>query len=429
MKILIISALPYDVSSSTRAFRTYFSSIDKNNLAQIYTNTRDPKFEFCDRFCQITDKRMFKRLFNKKINPCVFFSSNGCDLINSCSAPNNKTTIFKKDVGFFHLIRNKIWKKRNWFTPELQKWIEDFNPDCVFYHNSNSIFLSNLAIDISTTFNLPLVVEISDDYLFGKSITPLLFETIYRQKYKKVMDKLFAVSSGVIYISEKMKREYEKVFEHCNSDYVHISSDICLDENKLNDSIVLNSFCYFGNTGLNRDKTLKFLGKHLKQINSSWSIDVFCPLAGNSNVKKIMRNKALNYCGFLPYVELIKKIHSYEFVIIAEPFDSKTAKYIGLSLSTKVADALALRKKIIAIGNQKCGTIDFVDEKKCGFVIKNKKELKTVTFQSLNSFKWDDVLSNSFHLFNECFTEKNNAEKSSRIFARAIEIFNKKDRI
>ncbi len=416
MKVLIVSALPYNLSSSTRAFRTYFHSFGKDDLAQIYTNPCAPDFSFCNNFYQITDKRVFKNHFSRRKDPGLMLDPT-CKCVAFRDKQVSKNSVLKKDIGLIHLIRLSIWKEKFWFTQKLIKWVNDFKPDCIFYHNSSSLFISKIAFTISDFFNLPLVVEISDDYYFSKRI-PLLFETIYNKKYRNFFRAMLKRADGCFFISEKMKQKYA-LFNISNSDCIHISGERCVDSNP--NIIKTGTFCYFGNTGLNRSKTLIKLAKKLSSINENVSIDIYSPVNGNGGFKNKKQYKGIKQCGFLEYEMLISKIQEYEYIVIAEPLDCKYAKYISLSLSTKIADTMCLGKKIICVGNDLSGTVEYIRDNKCGMVISTAKEINNLSLKQINDFDWSDAVQNCRRMFEKDFSFDKNSNKSLEILEKAIQ--------
>lgn len=415
MKILIVSALPYDVSSSTRAFRTYFNNFKKEDLAQIYTNTSFPSFSFCNNFYQITDK-MILNIFFKKNDAGIVLKNNEFKNTQSIKK-NNNHTFLKKDIAFLHFLRLWLWKEKRWYTEKLKKWISDFKPDCIFYHNSNSLFISKIAFKISIDFNIPLIMEISDDYYFVKKNNFSIITNFYNRKYKDFFIKMLNHSSGCIFVSEKMMEKY-KCFNIKNADYIHICSE--LNNTNINKVYKKNTFCFFGNTGFNRSKSLILLGKKLASFNDNFYIDIFSPLRGNSGFKKNVHYKGLRFCGFLEYSKLVQKISNYEYIIVAEPLDNKTSKYISLSLSTKVSDSLFLKRKIICVGNSFSGTVDFIEKNKCGMVLKTKKEIMKMTADFFYNFNWENFLSNCDKVSRFDFSLENNKKKALTIFKESI---------
>jgi glycosyltransferase involved in cell wall biosynthesis len=412
MKILVISALPYDISSTTRAFDTYFSFVKKEDLAQIFTNPSYPSFDRCSNYFQITDKNVIKSFFNKRKEVGIVLDANNIE--KPLPANNNKTNglslFLKKDLGILHLIRASIWNKKRWYSVRLQQWLKDFSPDLIFYHNSNSIFLTNMALTLQKELNIPLVTEISDDYYFCKKNPFSIYNSIYKKRTRHLLNQ----SNGIIFISEKMKNRYS-VFNLNNSDYVHIcSSEEYVNNCNYQDKMI----CFYGNIGLNRYKTIRLFAKYLYRENIG-SIDIYCPRLGNSDLSKIEKVNGINYCGSLDYKKLMKAIMSYKMVLIAEPLDKKTANYIALSLSTKISDSLLLAKPIVAIGRSGCGTIDFLTTHKCAIVINNPSD-----FPKFNKFLDDTLLQNkikdnAIQVYKEEFSFEKNAKKAYNILEKA----------
>ena len=71
-RVLIVGTVPYNRQTSSRAFESYFSNWEKENLYQIFSNPREPVHGHCDSLYQITDKRMLVRHV-KKIDTGVIF--------------------------------------------------------------------------------------------------------------------------------------------------------------------------------------------------------------------------------------------------------------------------------------------------------------------------------------------------------------------
>ena len=56
-RVLIVGTVPYNTKSTSRAFDAYFHYWEKNNIAQIFSNTKKP--------CKDIVKHFFKLLINE----------------------------------------------------------------------------------------------------------------------------------------------------------------------------------------------------------------------------------------------------------------------------------------------------------------------------------------------------------------------------
>lgn len=117
-KILIVGTVPYNKKSTSRAFESYFSAWNRDDLAQIFSNTKKPAKGHCKTLYQITDQRMLKRRFNSKIDTGVIFeyealpeewSDNSLEV--SSSLFSKLYRIGSKKTPFTHLLRRFVWKK------------------------------------------------------------------------------------------------------------------------------------------------------------------------------------------------------------------------------------------------------------------------------------------------------------------------------
>lgn len=66
-KVLIVGTVPYNKNLTSRAFESYFSGWEHDRLAQIFSNESVPLKGHCGTLFQITDKRMLKRKFSRRV--------------------------------------------------------------------------------------------------------------------------------------------------------------------------------------------------------------------------------------------------------------------------------------------------------------------------------------------------------------------------
>ena len=65
-RVLIVGTVPYNTKSTSRAFDAYFHYWEKENIAQIFSNTKKPCKGHCETLFQITDHRVLQRWMGKK---------------------------------------------------------------------------------------------------------------------------------------------------------------------------------------------------------------------------------------------------------------------------------------------------------------------------------------------------------------------------
>lgn len=72
-RVLIVGTVPYNTKSTSRAFDAYFHYWEKENLAQIFSNTKKPCKGHCETLFQVTDHRVLQRWMGKKVDTGVIY--------------------------------------------------------------------------------------------------------------------------------------------------------------------------------------------------------------------------------------------------------------------------------------------------------------------------------------------------------------------
>ena len=78
-RVLIVGTVPYNTKSTSRAFDAYFHYWEKENIAQIFSNTKKPCKGHCETLFQITDHRVLQRWMGKKVDTGVSYHYDDLD--------------------------------------------------------------------------------------------------------------------------------------------------------------------------------------------------------------------------------------------------------------------------------------------------------------------------------------------------------------
>ena len=178
-----------------------------------------------------------------------------------------------KHTPLTHLLRGLLWRKRLWCTDKLNKWLDEFRPECVFLSYSDDYFIPQIALYVAERYNIPIVNSILDDYYFNThfSLNPLYWW--YKLTYKKLIRKVLAHKGSAIYISDKIRDKY--------------NGDLGLDGETiyLTSTVTRKPFApvntekplitYFGNIGMGRNRALNDIGYALGKINPNYMLEVY----------------------------------------------------------------------------------------------------------------------------------------------------------
>lgn len=421
-RVLIVGTVPYNKISTSRAFESYFCNWEKENLAQIFSNTKRPAKGHCGTFFQITDQRLVKRRFNRSLDTGVIFYDK--DLPNEW-ADNSlevNSSIFSKLYSWgskkrpiVYLIRKYVWNKRYWCTEKLYQWLDEFNPQCVFLSFSDDFFIPEIAFYVAERYNIPIVSSVGDDYYFNYNFSLSIFYYIYKIKYRKLIRKVFKHQGGAIYIGDKIKDKYNSEFG-LNGKTVYLTSTIQHRDFKKIDPIN-PKISYFGNIRLGRNESLYEIGYALGMINKKFVLDIYSN-ESDSKVYKIFENMPnVVFHGSISYLEVQKKTVESDIVVVVEGFKKRDVDITRYSLSTKVADSLAAGVSVFAYGSKECGVIEYAASTGCIAICSEKPKLVNV----LRHLILDEKYQNQNYEKAILITEKNHRlDNSTEIFESVV---------
>lgn len=399
MKILFVSSSPLNKEISIgNTFINLFKDMDDVELASIYTRTGSPDKEISQAFC-ITEKMLIRNFIKKTpVGVCVESKKNG-ETPKVQNTKNEQGVInFIKSCRWtvFFWLQDLVWRVGKWKSPELKKFVEDYNPDIIFTVLSGSPFLNRLILHVTKLANKKLVLYAWDNNYSLKQfmLSPLRWVNhfINRRSMRKVVKKaeLFYV------ISDVQKKDYEKSFKkECkvltkSADF----SDIAPIKAEYNKPIQL---VYTGNIGLNRWRSLSEIATTLEKINKNGVKAQLRIYTGNYLTDKM--NSALNkgessfVMGSVSADEVIKIQDNADVLVHIESKDLKNKLLVRQSFSTKIVDYLKSARPILAYGPKNVASIEHLVKNKCAIVADNKNELYEKLLASIDDKSKLDLLA------------------------------------
>lgn len=379
-KVLIVGTVPYDTKESSRAFDAYFHFWEKENIAQIFSNAKNPCKGHCETLYQITDKRMLQRWFQRDLETGKIFNYEDLclegenELEKYSNAVSKAYRFGKKHTPLTHLLRGALWRKKYWCTEQLNTWLDAFSPECVFLAFSDDFFVNQIALYIADKYQIPIVSCIGDDYYFNKhySLNPLY--QIYKESYKMLIRKVFKHPGSAIYISDKIRDKYNKEFG-LDGQTVYLTSTVTRKKfSPINVEKPL--ITYFGNIRMGRNDSLCDIANVLGEINPTYRIEVYSNETDENIYAKLKDNPYIFYGGTIPYKQVQKKMYASDITVIVEGFKEKDIELSRYSLSTKAADALASGAAILTYGSDDCGIVEYMRSTNASIVCSSKIELK-----------------------------------------------------
>ena len=380
-RLLIVGTVPYNTKSTSRAFDAYFHYWEKENIAQIFSNTKKPCKGHCETLYQITDHRMMQRWIGKKIDTGIIYHYDDLedewkdtDLELGSEAVEAAYKFGRRHTPFTHLMRGLLWRKRFWCTEKLNKWLDEFDPECVFLAFSDDYFIPRIAMYVAKRYSIPIVSCIGDDYYFNieNSFNPLYY--LYKQTYRKLINKVLAWPGSAMYISDKIRDKYNKEFG-LDGETVYLASTI-----QRKPFSVINPehpvITYFGNIQMGRNNSLNDIGYAIGKINPQYILEVYSNESDEQYYKGFNDNPNVKFMGSVSYTQVQKRMTESDITVIVEGFAEADINLSRYSLSTKAADALASGASILTYGPLECGIIDYMQSTGASMVCSKTEDLQ-----------------------------------------------------
>lgn len=427
-RVLIVGTIPYNPNTSSRAFDAYFHNWEKENLRQIFSNTKTPIRGHCGSLYQITDQMLLKKRLRRIKNVGKIYSwdelpvewTDSGNLEVGSRLIEKLYKIGSKESSMKHMLRKALWKKKIWDTEALRDWLDEFRPECVFIAFSDDFFILEIAMFVAERFHIPIMSCIGDDYYFNdrRSFSPIYH--IYRKKYKECVRKVFNYKSSAMYISDKIRDKYNEAFG-LNGDTVYLASDIQRRDFRPIDRDHLK-ISYCGNIRLGRNKSLVDIGLALKKIRSDYRLDVYSAEKNEEYIKPLQSCSGIRYHGIIPYSEVMKVTSESDISVIVEGFTREEVTITRYSLSTKAADAISTGCQILAYGSKECGVMEYMLSTKCAVVCNDRSELAAAITRLIEDVEYQKQLYDRSKVVQY---EHHNKEKSNavteRLFKELIE--------
>lgn len=384
-KGLVIAHNP--LSKRTNNGKTYsslLSNFSKDQLCQIYATNLEPDFEIAGSFYKINEKLVIR---NKRdvVGGEVFDDNPATPEAGHVLKVAGNMYKLKKIIQSFtytragQAVRSWLWGNRSLLNADLRSWIEKEKPDFVFWGNGNIIAMVNLVLQICREYDLPLIVNLGDDY-FSRGYTANIFYNCYQKKLKSVFSEIVKLAEVVIVCSDKMEESLKKQFG--GNYFIAMNS---VDRNDMFETKEISknsiSMVYTGNVGIGRWKTLVQVGKALNKLQDEWNIrlDVY---SGEELETKVVTSLNQQPCMKLHgavYGEALHKIREKaDIMLFVETFEKKHRKLLETAVSTKVPEYLNTRRAILAVGPQYSAAIDYYKRNDVAEVVNSTTEMEIV---------------------------------------------------
>ena len=386
-RVLIISNQCLSQSSSNgRTLGNLLNGWPKEQLAQFCVIAKDPDWNLCDNYYCLEDRTVLHSFLHqiKAIGRKLIKENGSNNAIETKPSGMRRKTLLKV------FLRELVWSNKRWNSKCFKSWVADFNPNVVVLQFGDTFFTLDIAYEIATIKNIPLVIYNTEGYYFfprnwhHQSILDKLLFPIYKGIYSKKVERVMDIAKHCVYLNDKLKNDYDHIFG-CSSTVIYNSSSI--EPSDLPFFIgKYPKFCYLGNLGLDRDSALVEIGEVLLSINREYAIDVY----GNADDhvrQRLISAPGVNYCGLVSYEDVKNIISESDILFHVETEKGYKERQLQYAFTTKIADSVSSGRCFLVYAPDELACSSYIKYHKCGWTASSKEELRKVIISILSDEK------------------------------------------
>ncbi len=376
-RILVISVGAWNskVGSTWPNLLKYYP---KENVTNISIRDEIPDSDVASRYFNISENRILKSIFNRKIKTgkeiCAKTSTeNNSDL----DAHNERYQKMRKKRRFSLLmVRELAWKVGKWKTKELNDFIDSSNPDVILYSMSVYIHYSRIIRYAIKRTGAKAIGYIWDDTFTYKQSDDLGYK-IYRFFQRRALKKLAKNTDKFFAISDMTKKEADEFFG--------IDSVILTKPLNIEPKVDYSNFkmpikaVYTGNLFIGRDKALARIVKAAEKINRDGvkiKFDIYTTTILSDEIKKELNCDYCEIHNAVSQEEVFEIQRNSDLMLFVEDIDGPDARVARLSFSTKITDYLSSGKCIFAVGYKETAPMQYFIKSNSAVIASDDKEIE-----------------------------------------------------
>jgi hypothetical protein len=370
-KVLAVDINAWRDSSGRNTISGFFKTWDKEKIAQIYTRSVLPDTIICDNFFRISENAVMRSIYSRGTATGMSVKNNSNPEEADRKAAEGEARLYKKASSkhswLMSFFREIVWTLGKWKTGALDNFIEDFNPDILFFPIFPNVYMGVIQYYILNKTKKPAVCYLSDDNYSYKTggINPLFY--LHRFFLRKVIRKVVDNCEKMLVIAPKQKEEYDKVF---GVDSMVITKGIDFTgvdftEKPVNSPIKM---VYTGKLIIGRWKSLAAIAEALGEINKDAEkmiLDIYTTDDLSPAVLKKLNRNGCAVKGAVPAGEVAGIQANADIVVFVESLDWRFKNAARLSFSTKLTDYFKSGKCIFAVGDENIAPIDYLIKNDC----------------------------------------------------------------
>ncbi len=382
-KVLICTVESWNSKVGANTFSSLFANYPADDLANVYIREELPDSPCCSRYFQISESKVIKSILKRRtktgreVSSCQEYTEGDKTILANSTALYNKN---RKKRSFFKLfIREVLWKLGKWKTPELDVFIDSFQPDIVVFGMEGYIHFNRICRYVVKHTGAKAVGYFLDDTFTYQQMPGNIGYQFLRFLKRRSLKKLAPYCNAFWAITEKTKQEADEFFGiNCQV----LTKPIDYEPGEIWKTYELHSpikMLYTGNLLIGRFDTILAVSDALKKINSDgvkMELDVY----SGSYIPPEEQEKLSEYVhmkGVVPQAEVLKLQERADILLFAEAMTGEHSQIARLSFSTKLTDYFHSGKCILAIGAKNVAPMEYLAAENAALCAGNEDEIYT----------------------------------------------------
>ena len=374
-RILVFTVASWNSKVGANSWASLLADYDPAQVASLCIRDEVPDSQVCSRYFVVSENKIIKSLLRPGVQTGreVTAQQTPAEPDADLQAHNARYAKMKKRPYSLLLAREAIWKLGRWHTPELDAFLDSFQPDIILHSMEGYIHLNRIIEYAIGRTGAKAVGYIWDDnftYQQSKDFGYKLYRFFQRGSLKRLAKKTQAFFA----ISNMTKKEADAFFGidcHLLTKPLSTTPQVRYEEIRPCMNIL-----YTGNLYIGRDQSLLKVINAVKQLpKGRFFLDVYT----NSQLEESYREQIdPQICCIhdpIPQAEVLQKQRQADILLFLEDIDGKDAKVARLSFSTKITDYLSSGKCILAVGNPDTAPMQYFLENDAAMVCASEAEI------------------------------------------------------
>lgn len=380
-KILVCTIESWNSKIGANTFSTLLANYPAEHLANLYIREELPDSSCCSRYFQISEAKVIRSIVKRstktgrEVTSCQQMSQADQADMEASHQLYNKN---RKKRSFFKLfIREILWKLGKWKTPELDSFLDSFQPDIILFGMEGYIHFNRICRYAVKRTGAKAVGYFWDDTFTYKQMPGNFGYKALRFFKRRSLKKLAPCCDAFWAIAEKTKQEADRFF---HIDCKVITKPIDFREGEQWETYEPGKpiqMLYTGNLLIGRFQVIQAISKALERINADGTkieLDVYsASYIPPEDLAELSQHVHIK--GVVPQEEALQLQKEADILLFAEAITGEHSQIARLSFSTKLTDYFHSGKCILAVGAKDVAPMEYLAAENAALCASSEEEV------------------------------------------------------